>query len=446
MATSSESLTVGILQPRKRIEGAPLARNVVFSVVDYLTQPLLMLLTARYFVRALGLPLFGIWILVLAIIGSSGSICTGFGDAALKYVAAMRGRMDDDGVSRVIGLSAMLNLSMGIALALAFYALAPWSATHMFHLSGQLATEFVTALRIGGGVLAVRSLSFVFIGAFRAFELYERATQVVVSTRLATALAALVLVWKGFGVVAILWITLICEFGALLTLVHRGAGVWREVRVPRLKEDDWRSLTSFGFFGWVQALSGTLFSQADRLVVAALLGPSALTYYGVCVQCTQPIHGLTAAGCNVLFPHLSTKVETAGTSYLRKFLARAFRLNLLTVLGLAIVPLLLSRPLLTLWMGKSFSDHAAVTLSLVAASFALLALNVPGHYALMALGEVRYLTILNVAGCVLSLLLAWFFIPKIGIAGAAAARLAYGPLTWLLYARLQRLTSREEAR
>lgn len=444
MATSTETLTAKPVAPRELGNDVPLPRNIAFSVLDYIIQPLLMLLTAHYFAKTLGISLFGIWILVLAIIGSSGSICTGFGDAALKYVSTMRGRLDQEGVARVIGASAIMNGTLGLALAITLYALAPWAAKRVFHLESDLRSAFVSAARIGTFVLLVRSLSFVFVGALKAFERYQESTQVTVAARVAGAITALLLVWRGFSVAAIMMGTLVCEIAALVMLARAASVLWRN-KILISTMSGWRAIASFGFFNWIQAVSGTIFSQADRLLVAALLGPTALSYYGVCVQCAQPIHGLTAAGCNVLFPHLSTHLESSGPSYLRAKLCRAFRINLLSVFAMTLPLVLLAAPILTLWMGRPFSQNAAGTLTLVALSFALLAVNIPGHYALMALGEVRFLTLVNVTGCTLSLVLAWLLIPRLGITGAALGRLAYGPVTWLVYAKVQRLTRGSEA-
>ena len=437
MATTTKTIRMETESTGAWDRGTPISRNVLFGVVDYLVQPILMLLTARYLVRTLGISLFGIWILVLAIIGSSGTICTGFGDAAIKYVAVMRGRMDHAGVAQAIHAALIVNASLGLALAFALALLAPWASRQAFHLNHELGPVFVSALRLGACVLVVRSLSFVFIGALRAFERYEEVTVIMLATRLATAISALSLVYAGYGVGAMLAAVLFCEVGAVLMLSKAGTSLWRQrSRLSAL--NDWRGMTSFGFFNWIQAISGTLFSQADRLMVAALLGPAALSYYGVCVQCAQPIHGLTAAGSNVLFPHLSARVESHGQDYIQRTVHRSLRITFICVSGLTLLLIAIGRPFLSFWMGASFAQHAAMPLILVTISFGFLALNIPGHYGLLALGQVRFVTAINVAGCVLSLLVAWMLIPKLGIAGAALGRLSYGPLTWLVYARIYR--------
>jgi O-antigen/teichoic acid export membrane protein len=442
MATNSESL----LLPGAAIADAAsvtaarglMLRNVCFGLLDYLVQPLLMLATARYFIRHLGMSQFGVWMLVLAIIGSSGSLCTGFGDAALKYISAMRGRGDHEGVVQVMESSLTLNLNFGLAVAIVLYTLSPWASGHIFRLDRDLASTLVGAVRVGAFVLLVRSVAFVFISALRAFENYQIATQITSLTRIAIITTAVVLVMQGRGVVAIMVGSLLCELAAIASLVIAVRDVLPAPATIN-RQPMSRNLMTFGAYSWTQALSGTIFSQADRLLVAALLGPAALAYYGICIQVAQPIHGLASAGSNALFPHLSARLEHDDSALVGATLWKAVRVNFFCVLALSLPLLVLSRAILSRWMGTDFSLHAATSLSLVALSFAFLAFNIPGHYALMALGRVRFLTGLNFFGAAVSLLIAFALIPHLGIAGAAIGRLSYGPITWLIYPKLSGL-------
>ncbi len=429
MATSSDGLLV---------EGATrLRRNMLFGVLDYIAQPLLMLATARFFVQHLGVAQFGTWMLVLAFIGSSGTLCTGFGDAALKYVSLMRGRVDADGVREVVSASVVINFLLGVMVAIALFVCAPWAAGHLFRLSGANASLFSLSLRIGAAVLIVRSVAFVFISALRGFERYDLAATISALTRAAVVLQAIVLILRGQALVAILAGTALCEAVALCALVvvsQRAIGGFGFSAVPGWHS--YRAIAHFGTFSWLQALSGTLFTQGDRLLVGAMLGPAALAYYSICVQASQPIHGLAASVSNVLFPHLSARFERDDVKQVAPMVERSVVLNALFVCALAFPLVAFSTPILNLWMGPSFAEHASLTLRFVALSFALLAFNIPGHYALMALARVRYLTALNFAGGAAALGTAFLLIPRYGMAGAALGRLVYGPVTWALYLKL----------
>jgi O-antigen/teichoic acid export membrane protein len=94
-------------------------------------------------------------------------------------------------------------------------------------------------------------------------------------------------------------------------------------------------------------------------------------------------------------------------------------------------------------MGASFAQQAWPVLSIVAIGFGFLALNVTGHYALLALRHVRLVSMLNLAGGAAMLLAMVLLAPRFGLAGAAIGRLLYGPITLLMYWRLRAVLSVE---
>jgi O-antigen/teichoic acid export membrane protein len=179
-----------------------------------------------------------------------------------------------------------------------------------------------------------------------------------------------------------------------------------------------------------------IFNQVDRLIIGALLGPAELGYYSVCAQAAQPIHGLTASGLHFLFPHFSARRATGTPAGFRRVMIIAFWCNAGAAVLLAAPLALFSRQFLSVWMGASFAEHTASLLTLLAIASGFLALNVAPHYTLLALGQVRYVTVLNlVAGAAMLLAMA-LLIPRFGLLGAALGRLIYGPVTWLMYFKL----------
>jgi len=95
-----------------------------------------------------------------------------------------------------------------------------------------------------------------------------------------------------------------------------------------------------------------------------------------------------------------------------------------------------SRPLLTLWMGKAFAAHSWLTLALLSVASGLLALNVTLHYSLLAMGDIRYVAVLNLVAGAAMLGIMMLLVPRFGIVGAALGRIVYGPITWLMFLRI----------
>jgi O-antigen/teichoic acid export membrane protein len=168
-----------------------------------------------------------------------------------------------------------------------------------------------------------------------------------------------------------------------------------------------------------------------------MLGTAPVAIYVLCVQAAQPIHGLSAAAFNFVFPHISSRYE-AGELHGPQ---RVFRLTVLSSLSLSLalgVPLVLfGKPLLTLWMGPEFAKQAYGVLAVLAVAHIVLAINIVPHYTLLAFGHVRFVSTMNIAAGILSLGAAALFIQPFGLLGAALGRLLYGPVLAFNYLKVR---------
>jgi O-antigen/teichoic acid export membrane protein len=414
--------------------------NAAFGILDYIAQPLGMLLAAPFLIHRLGLSQYGMWMLASATVGAAGLLSTGFGDATIRYASLFRGRGDWFRVNQVVGGTILINLVLSTAVALMLWAFSPYAVHHWFKIEPELQNACVKALQVGSALLVVRSIDSVFVNVLRAFEQYRPAVEIAVCVRATTIIAAVWLVAKGQGVVSIMVATLVtATVGMILQAMAVRARVGPVPLLPAWHRNALSGLLSFGSFSWLQGLSGIVFNQADRLIIGALLGTSAVAYYSICAQAAQPIHGLVASGLHFLFPHLSARNSSANRTALQPLISTAFWLNAVLVLSLSIPVVLLSKPLLTLWMGPAFAHHAWLILTVLAISFGLLGLNVTGHYTLLALGEAQYVTCLNLLAGAITLIAIGALIPRFGLVGAAAGRMLYGPITWVMYLKIRRL-------
>ena len=173
------------------------------------------------------------------------------------------------------------------------------------------------------------------------------------------------------------------------------------------------------------------------MILGASLGAVAVTSYALCVQMAQPIYGVAAGGLHfpVSVSFRSTGDRRSGIS-LRKAIATAFAVNFTFVALSTAAVLLLGPALLRIWVGAEVARNSSAVLAPIVWSFALLGLNVTAYYALLALGRVRTVTLLNLCGGVAMLLLMAWLLPRDGIRGVAIARVVYGLITLAMYVPL----------
>jgi O-antigen/teichoic acid export membrane protein len=140
-----------------------------------------------------------------------------------------------------------------------------------------------------------------------------------------------------------------------------------------------------------------------------------------------------------LFPHLSMRYPVAPIAEIRRKVALAIKVNFLLVSVLSLPVVFFGNYILKIWIGSAFDRQPRFLFPIIVCSFALLGLNITAHYALLAVGQVRVVTYLNLFAGVTMLLLMSLLIPGHGLQGGAFARLAYGPITCLAYLQLRKV-------
>jgi O-antigen/teichoic acid export membrane protein len=419
--------------------------NAIYGIADYVALPIGMLLTAPFLLRHLGAAQYGVWILASAAVSSVGIVSGSFGDAVIKYVGECRGRKDRSGVIRIVRNIIAINLILSGILAVALWCLAPYVTRHVVTANLELQTACCVSLRIGSGLLLVKSIESVFISTLRAFETYGSTVRISICSRIAILASAIVLTKYGRNVVWIMSAMLLLSAAFMLAqALALKSMIGTFSPLPSWHGKTVSDISAFGTFSWLQAISGVVFSHIDRFFVGFFMGAPAVAYYGLCVQAAQPIHGLISSGMHFLFPHLTARYSFAPIAEIRRKVAMAIKVNILLVSALSLPVIVFGRHILTVWIGGNFAQQPPLMFPMIVCGFALLGLNVTAHYALLAVGQVRVVTYLNLGAGAIMLLLMTRLIPDHGLQGAALARLVYGPITCMAYFQVYRIIWRDK--
>src|SRR6516225_4115657 len=110
-------------------------RNIFYSLVDYVSQPGLMVLAAPTLLRHLGLEQYGVWMLVNSITATAYGLGGGFSEAATRYVSHYRGLGDGRGVARSMAAALLINCGLGLVLVLILLIAAPALIDHVFKVA-----------------------------------------------------------------------------------------------------------------------------------------------------------------------------------------------------------------------------------------------------------------------------------------------------------------------
>jgi len=411
--------------------------NAACGALDYAAYPVGMLLLAPPILHALGIERYGIWILANATLGTGAILASGFGDANIHSAAAALGEGRRHSLISTVKSTLGIHVALGAIAALVAWLFTPELTHWALKQNSALASDSIWSLRITSGLIFIRAIETVCVSTQRAFCRYGSAITISVASRLLSLLATALVSRYTHTVTAVMISSLaICGIATVLQF-HQLARLLNTTDLrPSFHPGAIRTLLRFGTFTWLQAASGLLFTQADRILAATIFGAGAAASYAFCVQLSMPIYGLAAAGLHFLFPLLAAQQSERNAMKARSPILVALLVNVAYV-SIALTTLLaFGNTALRLWGGSAIASAGEHLLSAIAWSAALPALGVTGCYSLLAFGKPNIVSLLNFAGGLAMCVVAALLIPRYGIAGLAYGRIAFGSVALTIYVPL----------
>ncbi len=420
--------------------------NAIYGVLDYLAYPVGMLAIAPVALRGLGNDRYGVWLIAIAAVSTGAIIASGFGDANIRIVAMQRATGNHQNVMRAVRSTMGIHLILGCAMAIVAWLLTPIATAHLVTEASGLRFDCLWSLRVACLLIPVRAIETVCVSTLRAYERYGKAVQVSSIARLLSLACAGFLPFMTHTVVSVLIATAaISAYGLWLQLAQLARLLNDSNLLPVLDRETTRVLISFGIFTWIQLVSGLVFGQLDRLMTGVVFGAAAVTAYSLCVQLSQPIYGVAAAGLHFLFPRIAVQHALDDRAGVRRTVFVGFCANLLFVAISAAGMLALGQTILRIWVGNELAQAGASILPIVVWSTAWAGLGVAGAYSMLALGRPRTLTCFTLAGGALATFAMWWLSARHGLIGMAWGRMFFGPVTCLAYVPLVALLSKRPA-
>jgi len=416
--------------PRKRSELFRKSfRNASFNFAEYIVLVILTLITTPLFVHKLGTDKYGIWMLVNSIVGFIGVMEFGLGAATVKYVSAHLAKKNIEGVVRVIRSTLTMYGIFGAFTAIIIYFLAPILINHVFNVGAENISLAIKAIQIAGFGMAIHMIDSVFLSVLQGHQRYDLTSKITMITKVVIMTVNVILVLSGQTVTQILLatITITALSSTVKAIVAKKILLPSLIFMPIFDRKALREIFGFGFYSWLQSISGILLNQVDKFIIVSFLDTTALTYYTVCLTLASQIHGVLSKTVSFLFPLSSEAHEKGNIEQMRRIYFKA--MNFVTIAGIAmgLTIFLFSHNILSLWMGVDFADESANILRILSFAYTIMATSIVPYYFMNGTKFVKLNTLFAfISGSIIAIS-AVLMIPFYGVIGAAFARLASTP-------------------
>lgn len=326
---------------------------------------IIALVTVPLLIGALGAEGYGIVTLIGATIGYFSILDVNLSAGAIKYLAESHVLNDRRRFAETFWFGAMFYGFLGLLGAAIIYFAAEFFIVRFFEVSSSFSDETVLAFKIAAlGFALAKIQSYLFVIP-QALQRYDRSAKSEVFFGVTVNVASAVAAMAGASIVGVTIVRVLISAMNVLYLIWLVQQFDLNLKPSLPGKEIRKALISFSAYAYLSKLAATLHENGDKLIVGALAGPVAVTFYSVPATLAGRILGLTYRLSSVIYPRASSLAASRKIDELRPLYIVATRyityINLV-VLGMII---LAGDEFLHRWVGPSFVDDGYIVLVLI---------------------------------------------------------------------------------
>jgi O-antigen/teichoic acid export membrane protein len=418
--TGADDALLGQARPE---ESLTVARNVSTRYLAIGIEAALGLLILPYNVAHLGQSAYGLWMLTASVTLYFSVLDLGYSGALVKFVAQYRARRDIRALNEILSTTFCIFTAVGVVTYLVAIVLAVFF-DRLFQLSPDQVHLGRIVLLIVTANVAVGTAFSVFGGVINGFQRYDLNNVVGTLSSIATAIANIVVLGLGYGLVELVAVTTTLR---ILTYGIYRANAYRvfpglRLRLSSFRRARLREITGLSVYMLLIDWAHKINYSVDALVVGAFLNTSAVAVWIVAQRLAEVTQRLTNQLNDVLFPTVVDNDASAQIHRLQAIFVQGTRLSLAAVMPLGGAMILLARPLVLAWVGPPF-EGAVIVLQLLSVAVIVRVGNSTASTVLKGAGNHRLLAWANVSAALMNVALSIAIVKPLGLAGVALGTL-----------------------
>lgn len=404
------------------------------AILSYLTIGCTMissLIFTPILIALLGQKEYGLYSLMIVIVGYLSILDLGLGNAIIRYIARNRAAADKTLEASLNGFFLRLFIGIGcLSLLIGFFLF-----SHVDHIFGQsLSKEQLEKAKIMGYIMTI-SLAMQFpLGVFTSIlQAYEKFIFIKLTTLLQVIIQPLTMLFfllQGtnsvtlIAIIAIYNILFLALDAIYCTKVLSIQFTFTIKNTALIKE-----IFVYSFFIFITVIVDKIYWQTDQVLLGILKGTADVAIYAVAVQIVLIFMSLALAISGLFLPRISMLVtKENGLEEINQLFIKVGAIQCLVVGYILGGFFLFGQEFLLLWLGKDFIDIYAIVL-IIMVPFSIDLIQNLGLNVLKAKNLFKFRTVLLISVAVANVFIsipAIYFYGKIGTAMITACSLFIG--------------------
>ena len=408
-------------------------RNITFNQAGLFVNMAVGFFLLPFLWRQLGQVTYGLWIVIGVMVGYFALLDAGVSSSVGRFIAHYETKGDINGVNSTLTSSLGILSIVGLVVLLASGVLSLVFERIVGDVPAEILFDVRCAVLIAGLNMALAFPLQIFDGVLWGFQRFDLLNAVDIPIAVLRAVATVVWVRAGGGLIALAVVVLVCN---ILAGIAKAIISYRQE--PRLKiarrfltRQAARELFGFGFWNFLRSAAGRIIRQTDRLIVAKCLSIERVPPYHVAGQLAGFAGSLAASITGVITPEATRRNALADDEGRRRLLLRGTRICVILAVTLGTLFFALGRSFIIRYVGPEHADAVVILYVLGAGVTAGIAMGMTGPI-LVSMAKHRSMAYVGLCKAVVNLALSLLLVRRYGILGVAIGTVVPGLISSII--------------
>jgi O-antigen/teichoic acid export membrane protein len=394
--------------------------NIVWNWGAYFFSVLVNFFLSPFVVHHLGDSAYGVWVLMVSLVSYLGFLDFGVRGAVTRYVSKFHARGDHDEASR-ISSSALSIFAVAGAWAIAIAVALAYSILDRFHIPPAFLSAGRLVLLLAGVNMAVTLIGGAFGGILAGLQRFDWLNAVGMAGTAARAVATVVALSAGHGLVALAWIQLFCSLGAVLASAWAGVRFYPQLRIRlgRVHKQQLALILSFSAYSFLFNLSAQIIYYADAVLIGAFLPVGLVTFFSIAGNLILYARSLVAGISYTMTPLASSLEARDKHEELQRTALDGPRYATILMLPIVLTFLLRGNTFIGLWMGPSYAEPSGRVLWILSLAMVFSAGTQVASAIMFGISQHKLMVPVSIAEALCNLGLSVALVRRMGISGVA---------------------------
>lgn len=383
----------------------------------------LILVGVRFFltpflIHKLGDNEYGIWILIISLVGYMELLKLGTATGIIKYISQFIQIKDHRRTNEIFNTGFILFLSLAFVILLSVLILAFYLPT-LFNFDQNYLYKIIFI--IVGIDLAFEVIFLPFSAALRGQQKFFEINIIVTSIFLIRTLSVVLFLMAGYKLLALALIQICTSVlrGIVLSFYLFKTSPKLRLDFTLINKNSFKLIFHYTLYNFLVNISAKVNLTGSILIIGHFLSASAVTFYSIANILTRYLHTFIIEMQRVLIPRFSELEAQDNTEKIRDNFHAFTRLTLIIATPITFIFICYGNSFLTLWVGSKYADLSSKILAILAVGKFFYISQLTIETTLKGIGKHKHLSYLKILESIAVLTLSILLVKKYNLIGVA---------------------------